>query len=246
MAYRSWWWRKTSGMPTPAWSRSTTATLPRASSPMRSGQARRATASRTTSARWCRCGSATYVHGGQVRKGTSTPYVAHLLAVAATVLEYGGDEDLAIAALLHDSVEDQGGKTRLDDVRNRFGEGVARIVEACSDSLADTGKGERKAHWQERKEAYLAHLRTADEDILWVSLADKVHNARAILRDLRKPDIGDKVWSRFSQPKEKTIGYYRSLADVFCEQLPGQLSNELREIVEVLVGPPLTSAGSSA
>jgi (p)ppGpp synthase/HD superfamily hydrolase len=95
---------------------------------------------------------ATHVHGGQVRKGTSTPYVAHLLAVAATVLEYGGDEDLAIAALLHDSVEDQGGKARLDDIRNRFGEGVARIVEACSDSLADTGKGEQKAHWRERKE----------------------------------------------------------------------------------------------
>jgi (p)ppGpp synthase/HD superfamily hydrolase len=109
-------------------------------------------------------GYATLVHGGQVRKGTSTPYVAHLLAVAATVLEYGGDEDLAIAALLHDSVEDQGGKARLEDVRNRFGERVARIVEACSDSLADTAKGERKAHWQERKEAYIAHLRQADED----------------------------------------------------------------------------------
>lgn len=169
-----------------------------------------------------------------MRKGTSTPYVAHLLAVAATVLEYGGDEDLAIAALLHDSVEDQGGKARLEDVRNRFGERVARIVEACSDSLADTAKGERKAHWQERKEAYLAHLRKADEDILRVSLADKVHNARAILRDLRKPDIGEKIWDRFSQPKERTLWYYRSLADVFCERLAGQLSNELREIVEVL------------
>src|SRR6201987_1569434 len=93
---------------------------------------------------------ATHVHGGQVRKGTSTPYVAHLLAVAATVLEYGGDEDLAIAALLHDSVEDQGGGPRLNDVRNRFGERVARIVEACSDSLADTAAGEHKAHWPER------------------------------------------------------------------------------------------------
>ncbi len=81
---------------------------------------------------------ATHVHGGQVRKGTSTPYVAHLLAAAATVLEYGGDEDLAVAALLHDSVEDQGGAARLDDIRNRFGEPVARIVEACSDSLANT------------------------------------------------------------------------------------------------------------
>jgi (p)ppGpp synthase/HD superfamily hydrolase len=189
---------------------------------------------------------ATHIHGGQVRKGTNTPYVAHLLAVAATVLEYGGDEDLAIAALLHDSVEDQGGRRRLDDVHNRFGERVARIVEGCSDSLADTGKGEPKADSKKRKEAYLAHLREADDDTLRVSLADKVHNARAILRDLRKPDIGDKVWSRFSQPKEKTIGYYRSLADVFCEQLPGQLSNELREIVEMLVGPPLASASSSA
>jgi GTP pyrophosphokinase len=149
---------------------------------------------------------ATHVHGGQVRKGTSTPYVAHLLSVAATVLEYGGHEDLAIAALLHDSVEDQGGKARLDDVRNRFGDGVARIVEVCSDSLADTGKGEREAHWRERKEAYLARLRTADEDILWVSLADKVHNARTILRDLRKPDIGEKVWHASMCLRSKRFG----------------------------------------
>lgn len=177
---------------------------------------------------------ATHVHGGQVRKGTSTPYVAHLLAVAATVLEYGGDEDLAIAALLHDSVEDQGGRARLEDVRNRFGDRVARIVQACSDSLADTAKGERKADWEERKEAYIAHLRTADPDILRVSLADKVHNARAILRDLRKPEVSRDIWNRFSQPKHKTLWYYRSLADVFCEKLPGQLSGELREIVQVL------------
>jgi (p)ppGpp synthase/HD superfamily hydrolase len=185
---------------------------------------------------WCRPFELpdTHVHGGQVRKETSIPYIAHLLAVAAAVLEYGGDEDLAIAALLHDSVEDQGGRRRLDDVHNRFGERVARIVEACSDSLADTAKGERKAHWQERKETYIAHLLKADEDILRVSLADKVHNARAILRDLRKPDIGEKVWARFSVPKGKTLWYYRSLADTFCERLPGQLSNELREIVEVL------------
>ena len=177
---------------------------------------------------------ANHVRGGQVRKGTTTPYVAHLLAVAATVLEYGVDEDLAIAALLHDSVEDQGGKARLDDVRNRFGDRVATVVEACSDSLADTARGERKAHWQERKESYLAHLRTADEDVLRVSLADKVHNARAILRDLRKPDIGEKIWSRFSQPREKTLWYYRALADRFREKLPGQLADELHEIVEVL------------
>lgn len=177
---------------------------------------------------------ATHVHGGQVRKGTSTPYVAHLLAVAATVLEYGGDEDLAIAALLHDSVEDQGGKPRLEDIRNRFGERVAKVVQACSDTLADTGAGERKPDWQKRKMDYIAHLRKADDDILRVSLADKVHNARAILRDLRKAEIGVKIWSRFSQPKERTLWYYRSLADSFRECLPGQLSDELHEIVEIL------------
>jgi GTP pyrophosphokinase len=143
---------------------------------------------------------ATHVHGGQVRKGTSIPYVAHLLAVAATVLEYGGDEELAVAALLHDCVEDQGGSGRLEDIRNRFGERVAKIVEACSDSLANTATGERKAHWQERKEAYIAHMQKVDDDILRVSLADKVHNARSILRDLRKPDVGERIWSRFSQP----------------------------------------------
>jgi (p)ppGpp synthase/HD superfamily hydrolase len=177
---------------------------------------------------------ATHVHGGQVRKGTSTPYVAHLLAVSATVLEYGGDEDLAIAGLLHDAVEDQGGKARLEDVRNRFGDRVARVVAACSDSLADTAKGERKADWQKRKEDYIAHLGTADEDVLRVSLADKVHNARAILRDLRKHDVGEHIWSRFSQPREKTLWYYRSLAEKFRERWPSQLANELHEIVEML------------
>jgi (p)ppGpp synthase/HD superfamily hydrolase len=178
---------------------------------------------------------ATHVHGGQVRKGTSIPYIAHLLAVAGTVLEYGGDEDIAIAALLHDSAEDQGGKGRLEDVRNRFGVRVAGIVAACSDSLADTGKGEQKADWQIRKEDYARHLRTANEDILRVSLADKVHNPRAILRDLRNPEVGRTIWSRFrGRSKEKTLWYYRNLSDIFCEKLPGQLSNELREIVNVL------------
>jgi GTP pyrophosphokinase len=188
---------------------------------------------------------ATHIHGGQVRKGTSTAYVAHLLAVAATVLEYGGDEDLGIAALLHDSVEDQGGAARLNDIRNRFGEPVARIVEACSDSLANTAKGEPKADWVERKKAYIAKLRRADEDILWVSLADKVHNARTILRDLRKPDIGEKVWARFNVSTKQTLWYYRSLADIFCERLSNQLSNELREIVEALKAEAGTSRRSA-
>ncbi len=177
---------------------------------------------------------ATHVHGGQLRKGTSIPYVAHLLAVAATVLEYGGDEDLAIAALLHDSVEDQGGRARLSDIRNRFGARVARVVEACSDSLIDTGAGERKPPWEERKKAYIAHLGAADRDVLQVSLADKVHNARAILRDRRNPEVGEKIWSRFSQPKARTLWYYRALAKALGAALPGQLAEELREIVDLL------------
>ena len=180
---------------------------------------------------------ANQIHGAQLRKGTAIPYIAHLLAVAATVIEYGGDEDLAIAALLHDSVEDQGGPVRLRDVRSRFGERVARVVEACSDSLADVGAGEQKAPWAERKLAYIAHLGTADRDVLQVSLADKVHNARSILRDLRKPDVGVAVWGRFSQPKDKTIWYYRELASAFQTRLPGQLADELAEIVEVLAAP---------
>lgn len=179
---------------------------------------------------------ATQIHGSQVRKGTTIPYIAHLLAVAATVIEYGGDEELAIAALLHDSVEDQGGPGRLHDVRNRFGERVAKVVAACSDSLADIASGERKAPWRERKEAYIAHLRAADHDILQVSLADKVHNARSILRDLRKAYAGEAIWSRFSQPKGETIWYYENLADAFQAHLPGQLADELGEIVSLLKG----------
>jgi len=160
-----------------------------------------------------------------------------LLAVSATVLEYGGDEDLAIAGLLHDSVEDQGGKPRLEDVRNRFGDRVAKVVEACTDSFADTARGERKEGWEKRKTAYIEHLGDVDEDVLRVSLADKVHNARAILRDRRKDDVGETIWSRFSQPREKTLWYYRSLAKKFREKLPGQLANELHEIVEELEKP---------
>ena len=133
---------------------------------------------------------ATHVHGGQVRKGTTVPYVAHLLAVAATVLEYGGDEEMAIGALLHDAAEDQGGSARLQDIRNRFGDRVANFVAACSDSLANTAAGEKKAGWHERKEKYIAHLPELNRDTLLISLSDKVHNARSILRDLRKNEAG--------------------------------------------------------
>jgi GTP pyrophosphokinase len=177
---------------------------------------------------------ATHVHGGQVRKGTSIPYVAHLLAVAATVLEYGGSEDMGIAALLHDAVEDQGGEPRLSDIRNRFGDRVADIVRSCSDSVVNSSAGHHKEDWQTRKSQYIEHLNTVDRETLLVSLADKIHNARSILRDLRKPEIGPTVWDRFKNSKEKTLWYYRELANAFQRLLPGQLAEELIEIVIVL------------
>ena len=177
---------------------------------------------------------ATHVHGGQVRKGTSTPYVAHLLAVAATVLEYDGSEDMAIAALLHDAVEDQGGEPRLSDIRNRFGDRVADIVRSCSDSVVNTSAGQQKDDKRTRKMRYIEHLETADQETLLVSLSDKIHNARSILRDLRKPEVGPAVWGRFNSPKEDTLWYYRELANTFQRRLPGQLADELLEIVIVL------------
>ena len=177
---------------------------------------------------------ATHVHGGQVRKETSIPYVAHLLAVAATVLEYGGSEDMAIAALLHDAVEDQGGEPRLADIRNRFGDRVADIVRSCSDSVVNTAAGQKKEAWRVRKLDYIEHLKTVDREMLLIALSDKVHNARSILRDLRKPEVGTAVFSRFNRPREDTLWYYRELANAFQKLLPGQLAEELMEIVIVL------------
>jgi (p)ppGpp synthase/HD superfamily hydrolase len=178
---------------------------------------------------------ANHVHGGQVRKETTIPYIAHLLAVAATVLEYGGSEDTAIAGLLHDAAEDQGGEARLADIRNRFGDRVADIVHACSDSVVNTAAGQQKEDWRTRKMRYIEHLKTVDRETRLVSLSDKVHNARSILRDLRKPEIGSAIWSRFGKrPKEDTLWYYRELANAFQACLPGQLAEELMEIVIVL------------
>lgn len=175
---------------------------------------------------------AMHVHGGQVRKETSIPYVAHLLAVSATVLEYGGSEDMAIAGLLHDAVEDQGGLPRLSDIRNRFGNRVADIVHACSDSFTTR---QEKEGWHIRKKRYIDHLRVVDQETLMVSLSDKVHNARSILRDLRKPEVGESIWNRFKKDKKNTLWYYDELAKVFCDRLPSQqLASELKEIVDVL------------
>lgn len=169
-------------------------------------------------------------HAGQVRKGTEIPYVAHLLSVAALVLEDGGSEDDVIAALLHDAVEDAGGKPTLEAIRGRFGDEVAMIVEACSDTDVIP-----KPPWRERKETYLAHLEDQETptSVLRVSLADKLHNARAILSDYRR--VGDDLWLRFNTKSgEDQVWYYRSLADIFLSRLPGALSRELDHVVSEL------------
>ena len=170
---------------------------------------------------------ASRIHREQKRKGTDIPYVSHLLAVASLALEHGADEDQAIAALLHDAAEDQGGDARLADIRVRFGERVASIVADCTDSWA-----EPKPDWRPRKEAYLAALPNKAPDSLLVSLADKTHNARAIVADLRVH--GDALWSRFTGGREGSIWYYESLADAFCDALPCHLSAELRRTVAAM------------
>lgn len=179
----------------------------------------------------------TIVHAGQERKGTNIPYVAHLLAVASLVLENGGDEDQAIAALLHDAVEDQGGEPRLADIRARFGDRIAGMVRGCTDSVsADAGA---KGPWRERKRAYLEHLRgaCAGDGTMLVSCADKLHNARSILQDFRA--VGEEVWERFTDNGEKSaeeiLGLYDALAETFAEKSPSSLADELRVTVRQLV-----------
>jgi (p)ppGpp synthase/HD superfamily hydrolase len=150
--------------------------------------------------------------------------VAHLLGVAAIALEEGADEDQAIAALLHDAVEDQGGQARLDDIRERFGDRVARIVSDCSDSDSLP-----KPPWEARKQAYIASLEKKSSDSLLVSLCDKLYNAEAILSDLLV--LGDRLWERFTGGKAGTLWYYRELSRAFERLLPGQLSDKLSRLV---------------
>lgn len=164
------------------------------------------------------------LHETQLRKGTQTPYIAHLLGVTALVLEDGGDEDQAIAAMLHDAVEDQGGLRTLDEIRRRFGDQVASIVDACTDTYETP-----KPPWRGRKEKYLSHLASASSAALRVSLADKVHNGWSIVRDLRQS--GDRIWSRFNGGKTGTIWYYRSLLEVFKEVSNSTMVAELEAIV---------------
>jgi (p)ppGpp synthase/HD superfamily hydrolase len=163
-------------------------------------------------------------HAGQHRKGSGTPYVAHLIGTAAIALEHGAAEDEAIAALLHDAAEDAGGVARLEDIRGRFGDAVADIVAGCTDSYETP-----KPPWRERKEKYLAHLPSAPASVRLVSASDKLYNALSILADYQR--IGDKLWERFRGGKEGTLWYYRSLADIYAEHGPQPLAEELGYVV---------------
>jgi (p)ppGpp synthase/HD superfamily hydrolase len=172
-------------------------------------------------------GYAARLHARQVRKGTDIPYISHLLGVCSIVLEYGGDEDQAIAALLHDGPEDQGGQAALDDIRTRFGAAVADIVAGCTDTLVMP-----KPPWQARKEAYIAHLADMPAPVRLVSAADKLYNAQAILRDYYR--LGDGLWDRFTGGKAGTLWYYRELANVFHALGPHSLAEELERVVTEL------------
>ncbi len=172
------------------------------------------------------------LHRDQTRKGTEVPYVTHLLSVAAIVGENGGMEDETVAALLHDTPEDRGGKERLEEIRARFGDEVAEIVDGCTDTYEDP-----KPEWRPRKEAYVAHVAKASPSVRLVSVADKLHNARSILADLRA--LGDELWDRFTGDKEGTLWYYRALVEAYAGAGPNPVVEDLDRVVreiEVLAG----------
>ena len=176
---------------------------------------------------------ATRLHARQVRKQTDIPYISHLIAVAGLVLEHGGDRDQAIAALLHDAIEDcpkdyPGGVAALRaDIEAQFGSRVLALVEGCTD--ADTAD---KPDWRPRKERYIAHLEHVSPDVLLVSCADKLHNARAIVADLRI--MGEALFGRFNGGREGTLWYYQTLASVFQARGPAPLAQELGRTVATM------------
>ncbi len=170
------------------------------------------------------------VHRDHWRKGTDVPYLAHLFAVAAIVLEDGGSEDEAIAALLHDAVEDRGGEERRADIERIFGPTVAGLVMECSDTAS-----EDKEPWVARKQKYVGAMPGKSRGALRISAADKIHNARALLRDYRAH--GETLWWRFNpeaRSAEAQLGYYGALVEAFHEAEVGQLAHELEEVVRDL------------
>ncbi|BCY18096.1 MAG: HD domain-containing protein [Chloroflexi bacterium] len=168
------------------------------------------------------------LHANQRRKGSGTPYIAHLLGVASLVLEYGGNEDEAIAALLHDAVEDQGGKPTRQLIAEKFGETVAQIVDGCTD--ADTMP---KPPWLERKKSYIEHIPKASSSVKLVSACDKLYNVRTILADYRR--IGDEIWERFKGgKKDGSLWYYQELVEAYKESGSHPVYDELERVVNEL------------
>ena len=170
---------------------------------------------------------ATRLHSDQTRKGSSIPYFSHLIAVAALTLEYGGGEDEAIAALLHDAVEDQGGAVTRAEILRRFGPRVTAIVDGCSDTDQHP-----KPPWRARKEAYVAHIRTAPHPVRLVSACDKLHNARSLVKDYRTH--GESLWDRFNGGRDGTLWYYRTLVEALRSDGIALLVEELDRTVTEL------------
>lgn len=163
-------------------------------------------------------------HEGQTRKQTAVPYLSHLMAVTALVLEAGGDEEMAIAALLHDVVEDCGGLPRLREIQRMFGPRVAKIVEGCTDSFVSP-----KLPWTVRKGDYLRNLKHKDKETRLVSACDKLHNVRTVISDYRKD--GESIWKRFNGGREGTLWYYRALSDEFERRKANRITRELALVV---------------
>ncbi len=160
-------------------------------------------------------------HEAQARKGNGVPYVTHVIAVASLVGEYGGDEDQAIAGLLHDAMEDAG--VTAAEIEERFGAKVAAIVEACTDTVEHP-----KPPWRARKEAHVAHVRAAPADVKLVVAADKLHNLQTVARDLRRRSVGASVWSRFKAPREGSLWYFGAMIDALADGWDAEIVDELR------------------
>jgi (p)ppGpp synthase/HD superfamily hydrolase len=180
------------------------------------------------------------LHSRQKRKGTDIPYLSHLQAVAAIVVEHGGTAAQVAAAFLHDAIEDQGHQITAAEIEADFGAEVAGIVLACTDAMVQP-----KRPWKERKVAYLAHLPETPEEALLVSCADKLHNAQSILDEYKDEKVGESVFERFNASKEEVLWYYRELAAIFADRVPEPLGRKLEQTVAELeqlaspaIGPP--------
>lgn len=182
------------------------------------------------------------IHVG-TRKKTEVPYMAHLLGVASLVMGEAGhlpfvvSEDMAIAALLHDAVEDAGGLPRLHDIEANFGKEVAAMVEGCSDSFEEDAS--KKKDWEERKKAYIERVKTEPEGTLLVSAADKLYNLRAIVEDFRIE--GAEVWKRFNRGPQQQLWYYRELLKMFQTRCPNwrivaELERAVAELSQIVTG----------